>query len=391
MTYEYLTNTGVIVPDTSEILLEVQNEYKALFGQDLVVTPDTPQGMLITAEALARTDVVNNNAALANQINPNVAGGVFLDAIMQITGLQRSVATKTVVPSVTLTGVPGTIISSGTRAATVAGDEFQTLTTVVLDSGGQASVNFAAVEDGAISVLPNTLTQIVTSVLGWETVTNPTAGVLGSLTQSDQQARALRNNTLAFQGVALVEAITSALYAVEGVKSLSFLENTAATTEVIEGITMIPHSVYACVDGGSDEDVAAALLENKSCGAGWNGAEIVSIIEPASGQTYSVKFDRPDEIGILVRVTSPNGDPDSIIDAVLQYASNDVPGLTGFAVGEDVSPFEIAAAINLLYPSTFITKVEISLVSPISYTTDNIVIAIDEKAFTQSDYITVVA
>src|ERR1700722_6581036 len=111
--YEYLNPTGVVVPDTSGLLTDVQSEYQAVFGTDLIVTPDTPQGVLITAETLARTEVVNNNAALANQINPNIAGGVFLDAILALTGMQRTVATPTVVPNVSLTGVAGTVIPGG--------------------------------------------------------------------------------------------------------------------------------------------------------------------------------------------------------------------------------------------------------------------------------------
>src|ERR1700710_2603675 len=106
--YEYLTQNGVIVADTAALLADTQGEYQSVFGADLVVTPDTPQGVLITAEALARAEVVNNNAALANQINPNIAGGIFLDAIMWLTGMQRTPQTKTLVPEVILFGVEGT-------------------------------------------------------------------------------------------------------------------------------------------------------------------------------------------------------------------------------------------------------------------------------------------
>lgn len=71
--------------------------------------------------------------------------------------------------------------------------------------------------------------------------------------------------------MSISEAITSALYAAEGVKSLSFRENTANTTATIDGISMVAKSVYVCVDGGTDAAVAAALLANKTCGAAWNG------------------------------------------------------------------------------------------------------------------------
>lgn len=389
--YSYLTSKGVVIPDTSNILGGVQADYRAAFGQDLVVTPDTPQGVLITAQALSRTATVQNNADLANQINPDIAGGPFLDAIMRMTGMQRTPSSPTRVLSVLLTGVPNTVISAGSQAATTDGYVFSSISTVTLDSlTGQATVDFQSDLDGPIVVPPNSLTQIVTNVLGWETVDNANAGILGATTQSDLGARTLRNNTLAFQSVSLSEAITSALYNVAGVTSLQFRENVKATSETIDGILMDPHSVYVCVKGGTDLDVAAALLENKSSGAAWNGDTEVTVIEPASGQPYEVKFDRPEDVGILIRVTTPNGDPTKITQAVLDWANNLIDGLQGFAVGVDVSCFEIAAGINQQYPETYIQKVEISLTSPISYSTDSIAIGIDEIAYTEQAYITVV-
>lgn len=389
--YEYLTSTGVIVPNTSEILTETETEYKNAFGQNLVVTPDTPQGVLIAAEALSRAEVVNNNAALANQINPNIAGGIFLDAIMALTGIQRTPATRTIVEDVALTGVASTVIPAGTQAQTTAGDIFETMSNVVLDGSGNATVDFQSAEYGPIPCPIGDLTQVITNILGWETVNNPTAGILGAATQSDIAARALRRNTLGFQGVALPVAITSALYEVEGVQSLWFQENVAATTEVINDISMVAHSIYVCVNGGTDLDVAAALLENKSSGCAWNGSTTVSVVEPTSGQTYEVKFDRPDEIGILVKVTTTNGDDTNIKAAILNYIAGGIDGDPGYVVGGDVSPWEIAGAINAQYPSTYITKVEIApSTSPTSWSTDVYEIAVDEIAKTLITDITVV-
>lgn len=389
--YQYIDDTGVIVPDTSELLAGVQTEYKNQFGEDLIVTPDTPQGMLITAETLARTEVVNNNAALANQINPNIASGIWLDAILALTGMQRIAATKTVIESVVLTGVPNTIIPAGTKASNASGDIFESNSDVVLDASGNATVDFSSEVYGAVDIPANTLTRIVTNILGWETVNNPNGGILGAETQSDQSARAMRNNTLAFQSVSLPEAITSALHNVEGVTSLTFQENIAATTTTINGISMVAHSVYACVKGGTDLNVAAALLENKSSGAAWVGGTTVNIVEPASQQSYAVKFDRPSEIGVLIKVTTPNGSPTNVKNAILAWANNQVDGLEGFAVGVDVSPWEIAAAINQQYPETYITKVEISLTSPVAYSTDVIAIAVNQIARTELAYLSVVA
>lgn len=386
--YQYVTDTGTIIPDTSNILVGVQDEYRSAFGADIRVSSDTSQGVLIATDTLARTQVVQNNAAVGNQLNPNIAGGVNLDSIMALTGIERIEDAQTVVPGVSLTGVASTIIPAGSQAQTAAGDVFASLSTIVLDGSGNGVVNFASVIFGPIACDANALNLVVSNVLGWETVNNANAGIIGRNTQSDQAARAYRNNTLAFQGIALPVAITSALYATAGVQSLTFQENIAATTQTINGISMVAHSIYACVNGGSDLDVAASLLENKSSGAAWNGGTTVDVVEPASGQTYAVKFDRPTPVGILIRVTS-SGNADSIIQAVLDYAAGLIASLPGFIVGGDISPFEIAAAIASEIPGTFINKVEISLTSPIVYATDTIAIDVNQIATTQLSYITV--
>lgn len=392
--YQYLDDTGVIVPSTSTILTDVTTEYTSTFGTDLVTTPDSPAGVLINAEALARTEVVQNNAAVANQINPNIAAGTFLDAIGALLGIQRTAQTQTYVTAVTVTGVAGTVIPAGSFAATAAGDQFTSVTSVTIGSGGTASVDFRSVAYGAIPCGAGALTTVVSAVLGWETVTNPTAGALGTATQSDVGFRAFRNNTLGYQGVALPVAIISALYNVNGVTSVWLQENVADTTQTINGISMVSHSIYAVVNGGSSVDIAAALLENKSSGAAWVGGTSVSVIEPASGQTYVVKFDYATPVGISIAVTTTNGNSTNITNAILAYAAGTVANFpletgTAWGIGGTISCFEIAAAISAQYPSYIITNVEIKLTVGGTFATTPLTMAVNQIATTSTGEITV--
>lgn len=525
--YQYLSPQGVIVADTSDIQNEVINEWQQAFGADLVTTPDTPQGVMITAEALARDNIVRNNAAVANQINPNVAGGVFLDAIGLLTGITRAAQKPTVVTNVTLAGVPGTVIPVGAQASTAAGDIFQLVNAVTIPVGGNVLGIFNSVAFGPIPCADHALNIVTTGILGWESVDNNQAGTpasvttLGTTTQSDQAFRAFRLNTLAFQGLALAEAITSALYAVANVESLSFRENynsapmgmiipvtggatlsgtvwtmstlqgagsgtngniivgtdainftqngqapppvtpwpTAAFTttgnialtglgtqgggdwggalgggEIIlvknqsvaaqnglyvaasgawarqgyaptaaqllgsnSGISMIANSIFSCIAGGSDTDVAAALLENKSSGCAWTGSTVVNIIEPASGQSYAVTFQRPAQIGILIEVTITGATEEQVVQAILDYQAGTVTdpsgnpsNLDGFNVGQNVSPFEIAGAIVTEIPGCYISNLEIAVnsMSP-SFAAVPIAIGLNQQAFTQLSFITV--
>lgn len=392
--YQYLTVDGVIVEDTADTLALVEQEYRTAFGQSLNVKQG-PQQVLIAAEVSARQAATRNNAALANQINPNIAGGVFLDAIWGLTGGTRSAASKSVIPGVAVTGQPGTLIPAGSQAQTAASDVFASASDVTLDALGAGSVDFIAVEYGPVPANAGTLTAIVSGVLGWETVTNATAATLGTDEETDVASRTRRRNTLALQGVALPEAIISALYDTAGVKSLKFRENKDDIAAVIDTINMNPHSIYVCVDGGTDADVAATLLAKKSLGGDWNGTTTVNVTDPSSGQVYPVKFSRPTPAPVLARVYVRNvnavGDPVTLTqDAILAYTSGQLDGEAGFTVGNPVSPFELAGAVNRTSPGLYVQKVEVTLAAVVNYLPVEVPITIDKIATINAASITVV-
>lgn len=366
--YDLIVSSGVIVPDTSELLEQVRAEWREALGEQMNVDPETPQGRLISAEVLARETVVKNNVKLANQINPNQAGGVFLDALWALTGGTRRQATRSIVRGVTLLGYPGTIIPAGSLISGGVGAEtaWESLATVVLSGAGSASVDFQSTLYGPFKAAPGELTTVVSPVLGWEQVTNPAAALPGAAEETDLAARQRRRLTLALQGVALPEAIVSGLMDLDGVRSLVFRENVTNATVAEEGVSLGPHSIYVCVDGGQDVDVARVLLERKSLGAGWNGGQVVPVTDPASGQEYDVRFDRPTPIWVYMRVTvrQTAGVTDvagAVRAAILRYAEGEQEGEVGFAVGQDISSFEIAGAVAREMPSVYIQGVSLGL------------------------------
>lgn len=382
--YQYINTTGTIIPDTGDILTTVQNEFKAAFGDDLDTSPATPQGLLITGETVARDAIVRNNAALANQINPNLAGGVYLDAVCALTALFRDPATRSVVTA-TLTGVPNTTVPAGVRAKTAAGDLFETTATVVISVGGTVDAPMRSVDFGPIPANSAALNQIVDNVLGWETITNTLAAVLGQNQQTDAALRKKRVRTLALQGVALPEAITSALYDVPEVKSLTFRENVTNAPATIDGVLMVEHSIFVCIDGGADEEIAQTILATKSLGADFNGDTTIAVIEPSSGQEYNVKFDRPDEIDIAVRATvkvvGSLLDPVTAVkDAIMDYINGDIEGEDGFVVGGSVSTWELSGAVNRYAPGIYVQNMETKLLPGGTFANTELPIEIYEVA-----------
>jgi len=380
--YNYIALTGVITTDTGEINTEVQNEYKSIFGQDLNTSPNTPQGMLITAETLSRVALADNNAALANQINPNLSGGIFLDSLLALLGSQRTTATYSTTVC-TLTGVENTVIPAGVQISDSNGDIFQSIVQVTIPTGGTLTgVAFQAVNTGSIAAPANTLTSIISNILGWETVTNTSDAVIGTSTQTDSSARLYRQNTLAAAGMGLAQAITSVLYAVPGVTSLIFQENVTSTTQVINGISMVSHSLYTCVGGSAfNLNIATALTNKKSGGCAYNnglGIPVSQVVtNQYSGQAITVLFDTPSLVAIDIIVTvhaftSVANVVASVQNAILQYAAGGITNESGFPVGGAVSPFQLAGAINILVPGLFVQEVQVAKKSFTQYGTTTI-------------------
>jgi len=381
--FNYVVSTGVIVPDTATLRDEVVAEWRSAFGQDLVVTPETPQGVIITMEVEARDAMVRNNAEVANQINPDLAGGVWLDALWALTAGSRRGATRSRLVGVEFRGTALTLIPAGSIATVQgSGAQFYTTSNILLDGTGFATGTMESVNTGPIAAPINQLVEIASSVLGWEQVINPFAAELGQVVESDISSRRRRRQTLALQSVSLIEATISRLYDLDGVRSLSYRENVGDTPLIIDGITLVPHSIYVCVDGGEDTEVASALLETKSGGSAWNGLVVLNLVEPASGQIYEVKFDRPIERTFLARVTAKAStlNIQAIIPAAIAlYGAGELEGEAGLVVGSDVSAFELAGAVNQVEPRIFVTKVELSE-DGITWTTADIPIAINEVA-----------
>lgn len=374
--YNYIDNTGVIMTDTAIIQAEVEQEYLDTFGSDLNLDPSTPQGMLITIETLSRTAVADNNAALANQINPNLAGGVFLDALLQLTGAQRTSSSSSTV-NCTLTGVSGTFIPLGAQISTSDGlTVFQLVSnTTIPPSGTIENVQFQSVVKGQIIALANTLTVIVSDILGWETVNNPNDAVIGSLTQDDVQARLQRQNTLGAQGNSIATNVISNLYLIDGVSpsGVTFQENVSSTNQTINEILMVPHSLYTCVGGSAtDIDVANSIQNSKAAGCSYNnglGIPISQVVTvPLSNQEITVLFDRPSivtvEIIVTVHANTTVQDVTTAVqNAILFYAGGNMEGQPGFAVGQNVSPFQIASAIISQVTGLFIQEIQVGVVS----------------------------
>ena len=375
--YVYLDNNGIIVADTSDIKTEVQTEMQTALGADISLEDGTPQGRLIDMETEARVQVAINNAYVSNMWNFNQASGLALDAWGANFGLEREGAASSRVTA-TVTGIAGTVISQGSKASTGDGYLFYAENNITIGAGGSATGDFLSVEKGAIPCAANSLTTIIDGTLGWESITNTSPAILGNSRQSDASFKQEFYNSGLFLGFSLWQDYQNALNSVENVISSYVIDNGDDSAVTVDGVSIAAHSLYACVDGGSNADVAAALLSRKSAGCDWTGNTTVSVVEPISEKSYTVKFQRPTVVNIESAITIDTSnvsatDPQSIVkNAVYDYINK-------LKVNGDVFPFQIAAIVYEALPGIKITSLTINK-SGGTPATSPITIHIDEVA-----------
>jgi uncharacterized phage protein gp47/JayE len=384
-TYSYITQNGTIVPDTAQIKADVEQELIDSAGLSVAPDPSSAEGRLIDSEITSRISVARNNALLANQQNPNLSIGTFLDAHLALIGSARDGAERSTVDC-DLTGVPGTLIPAGQYAEDDNRVLWELASTVILSASGLATATFRALVPGPVDAAIGSITKISTGVVGWETINNPAGAVPGKFQQGDASARRQRRLELGGNSRSNAFSILAAVSAVENVAGVRFLENFESTEQVIQGVTLKPHSTWVAVDGGVDAQIAAGYFTSKTGGSGFNGSVTVSYVEPSSGQTIPVQFERPTDKPLICRVTARVGTSVSgiadIKRAAVQYANGEINGELGFYLGEDSSPFEVAAGVNAQLADVFILKCELATkaAGDTAYSTDTIDNEIYEKA-----------
>lgn len=378
------SDNGVIIPDTADIQTTVQEEFKAVFGQDLSLEEATPQGRLIDAETTARQSVINFNANIANiLINISQSSGLALDAWGANFDIPRNGAQPSRVPAV-VGGVPDTVIPATSEAVTKKGIIWKSESEIIIGENGTAEGIFLCSQTGAIELGIGELDTIVasptTGIDGWETITNTTTAIVGSSKESDA-AYKLRILNSIFNGSALFGNYASACYKVENVLDVFTYDNPYDTARQLDNITIPPHSVYVCVDGGNAEDIAYALYGIKSAGCGWCGNTTVTITDKDYNTKNTVIFNIPQDVDFRIDVeatsllnSSANLESD-IKNTIVNYFNNTYQSLGYSKVGIRalIDPFVIAALLKSQNSGISINSVKVGLVTPKAHAIANIV------------------
>lgn len=297
--------SGITVPTAAEIRADWVQKIRDIFKADETgIEPNTdssqPLGQLvdeIVAEIVAKNSEI---AFLANQYSRKQATGTFLDALNSLYFLDRKKAAATIVQC-DCTGLSGTTIPFGALVADAEGRRFRCLTASQIGESGTASVEFESIEVGALDVQAGTVTRIITTIPGWDSVNNSAAGIVGRLRESDAEFRDRAAESVAVNAHGTVDALRSTVAALDGVIDCEVLENYTNAPVTKWGVQIAPHSVCVAVEGGELTEIARAIYQKKAPGCGTTGDTPVSYINP-QGVQYDFSILRPTATNVFVRV-----------------------------------------------------------------------------------------
>jgi uncharacterized phage protein gp47/JayE len=376
-----ITNEGFKRKRLDLLLEELNDEVKSIFGSNFNVSPESPDGQVNGAISESNANLWEIAEESYNAFNPSAVTGVTQDNLYQLNGITRLPATSSSA-LLTISGTQSTVIPAGSLVSTSDTNvQFSTQSEVTIPVSGSVDVQALAVETGPISALAGTITTIDTPLTGWDSVTNNSDALVGTNEETDVEFRARREQSVARDAQAIIDAIFAEVRSVPGVTQTTVLENDTNTGPDANGLPA--HSVHVIAVGGDDQAIGEAIFLKKTLGATPFGSTTVQV-EDDQGIPHDISFSRPTQIPIYVEVNLttfsnyPVDGDDQIKQAIVDYAEGTLISGRGFFLGDDVIHSEIYTPINTI-PGHTVDSMFIKTSFPADQTAD-IPIAVDETS-----------
>lgn len=319
MSFEF-TADGLTIQTYQEIYDELAASYQAIYGPDINIDPDSPDGQRIGIEAKARLDLQTFALNLYNQFDPDFSTGEMLNKIIKLSGITRGTPSRSQV-DVTVVTDRDLTLPSGWAVLDELDQTWITTSDHALTTGSN-TVTLVAEQFGAIAADPDTITEQATIVLGVISVTNPLAAIEGRDEETDPALRIRRNRSLQNPATSTVGGLFSAIGNLTGVTDLIIYENDSDTADAVRSID--PHTIWCVVEGGEVADIIETIAKNKTGGTGLKGSVtgtfIETLLKPDGSEytiTHEMAFDRPTDVPLYITLTVEGTDGATVdVDAV---------------------------------------------------------------------------
>ena len=296
ITISSITPAGISAPPFSQTLSELQAAYLVIFGASTYIANDSQDGQLLAVLAQAISDANNAAVNTYNAYSPATAQGSGLSSAVKHNGLTRNIPTSSSAIC-TIVGQQGAVLNNA-LAQDVSGNYWFVPYTII-PASGSISVTVIAAVQGAIIANAGAINIIATPTLGWQTITNPAAAVVGSPVETDAQLRIRQSKSVAIPALGIIDSIASAIGNAVGVTQYRVYENSTGVTDA-NGVPA--HSIAPIVGGGSIAAITAAIALRKPPGIQTYGTTSAVVTDPA-GLPITINYFTLGETTVYVSAT----------------------------------------------------------------------------------------
>ncbi|MBN3822361.1 hypothetical protein G3O00_01855 [Burkholderia sp. Ac-20384] len=377
---------GISAPTYADIFAWLQTQYRAIYGADVYLDPDSQDGQLLGVFARALNDVNSSAVAIYNSYSPSSAQGAALSSNVKINGIRRQVASFSTA-DLTLVGQAGTTITNG--AAKDANDvKWMLPVTVVIPPSGQITVTATCANIGAVTARSGAINQISTPTRGWQTVTNSSDAATGAPVEMDAALRQRQTVSTALPSLTVLDGIIGAVANTAGVTRYAMYENDKRVSDA-NGIP--GNSISLVVEGGDAIAIAHAIATKKTPGADTYGTTSETILN-RYGRPVTISFFRPTDapISVAVSIKPLSGYTEAIGASVQSAIAAYIEGVAigGGASGNVEWDYCVSAAKGVASGNTF-RILSLVLTGPRGAGLPDVALLFNESASCSTDSVTI--
>lgn len=363
-----LDASGLTVNSTAEIVTALTLAFQAIYGSQINVGPNSPDGQLIAILAQSIEDNLQLLVQVYNSFAVDSAFGTILDQRVALSGIIRQQGTYTLayvsVTATTALTLPGQDVLIATPGASVftvsdtAGNQFQLQTSYSFGGAGTTSLIFIAVTLGQIQTTPNTIQTIVTITPGISGVNNPDTSndVEGIPEETDPQLKIRQAQSYFLQAQAPADAIRAALLSdVSGCVDAYVAENDTASGPTL-GVPA--HGLWIIVNGGAPVDIATVIYRKKNAGCALTGAQSYAVVRP-QGNTATMQWDNALTETLYIRATLFPRIPGQTFDVTADGIA--LADALVYELGQSPNVGDVVIAMQAIEPQAILTNVQVSV------------------------------
>lgn len=311
MTQNYIGINGLVTQSLDEIIQDLTQKWQSIYGADINVEQNSPDGQLINILAQEKKDLLDLITSIYNNLDPDRVIGIPQQILYKWNGLFIKAYTYSYVyidvnitSPVNLQGLDDNIDNADGTGYTVtdtAGNRWILANSQSLQAG-TFTLNFRAAQLGAIEALPNTINVMETIVAGVASVNNPAANyITGNQGESSSAFRLRRAQSMATPSQGFDEALQSQLNGLDTVTQVKVYDNRKDTE--VNGIPA--HTVWVVVQGGQPDEIGRVIYNNVPPGIPMKGSQSV-VIPKQNGDIQTVYYDIPSAVPLYIRMTIKN-------------------------------------------------------------------------------------